>query len=91
MSIDDWRSKIDRIDNQLLILLNIRASCSVQIGKIKQKQSIPVHSFERENEILERLTANNPGPLEKDSIKRLFKYIIEETRNLENISTQEKV
>jgi chorismate mutase len=89
MSIDDWRSKIDRIDDQLLILLNIRASCSIHIGQIKQEQNTPVHSVEREKEILSRLSANNPGPLDEESIKRLFKQIIEESRYRERTSMQE--
>ena len=88
MSIESWRKKIDRIDDQILILLNIRASCAIEIGKIKRLQNIPVYSPEREKEILERLVANSPGPMTEHSIKTLFERIIDESRRTERITIE---
>ena len=35
-AIEQWRRRIDRIDSQLMGLLNSRSACAVEIGRIKQ-------------------------------------------------------
>ena len=90
MTIDDWREKIDRYDEQILKLLNERAACAVEIGKIKKSQNIDIYSPEREKSIFTRLTAMNPGPLSEKSIKVLFERIINESRQLEQEKVNEK-
>jgi len=68
MTIDklkNLRSKIDKIDKDLLKLIQMRASLAVDIGKIKSKIS-PNTSFykpDREANILRNiLKANEDGP-----------------------------
>jgi hypothetical protein len=45
MTIDDWRSKIDEIDRQLVELLNERSRCVVEIGRIKHSTGEPLYCF----------------------------------------------
>ena len=45
MSADDdqlkpWRERIDALDLQLLSLLNERAQCALEVGKIKEQQPV---------------------------------------------------
>ena len=37
-SLEKLRSRIDELDSELLKLLNERAKCVIEIGKIKQKE-----------------------------------------------------
>lgn len=82
-NIDDWRRRIDILNDEILKLLSERANCALQIGRLKHASGQPIHVPERESAVLERLDASNPGPLSSDAILRLFRAIIDETRRLE--------
>ena len=84
--IDVWRSRIDRIDAQLIGLLNSRSACAVEIGRLKRLLGLPVYSPEREAWILERVMRDNPGPLEPTAVRRVFERIIDESRRLERLA-----
>jgi len=88
--IDDWRRRIDVIDEQLMRLLNSRSACAVEIGKIKRALGLPVYSPEREAQVLERVTRNNPGPLDHGAVRRVFERIIDEGRRLERLAVEEE-
>ena len=87
--IEDWRNRIDAIDDQLMRLLNSRSACAVEIGRIKRALGLPVYSPEREARILERVMRENPGPLDPTAVKRVFERIIDESRRLERIAAEE--
>ena len=88
--IDDWRKRIDAIDDQLMRLLNSRSACAVEIGKIKRALGLPVYSPDREAWILDRVARENPGPLDNTAIRRVFERIIDESRRLERIASEEE-
>ena len=83
MDLDNWRRKIDELDKALLQLLNERAQCTVEIGKLKKELSLPIYDPEREKEIFARLETLNRGPLSQQAVRRLFERIIDESRHLE--------
>ena len=83
MDISDWRDEIDRIDEELLRLLNRRSACALEIGRIKRELNIPIYSPNRETEVIRHVTSLNEGPLEMGAIRRLFERIIDESRSLE--------
>jgi chorismate mutase/prephenate dehydratase len=72
------RSEIDRIDQQLLTLLNQRAACAQQIGELKQAADpdAPLYRPEREVQVLRRLVQQNPGPLGADTVAWLFREVM---------------
>lgn len=86
MDIDDWRTAIDEIDEQLLDLLNRRSACAIEIGRIKRERELPIYSPEREREVLSHVVSRNGGPLEGEAVRRLFERIIDESRRLERIT-----
>ena len=88
--IEDWRKRIDRIDEQLMQLLNSRSACAVEIGRIKRALGLPIYSPEREAQILERVARENPGPLDPMAVRRVFERIIDESRRLERLAIHEK-
>jgi chorismate mutase len=84
--VDEYRRRIDQIDEQLMKLLNARSACAVEIGRIKRRLGLPVYQPEREQWILERVARNNPGPLDPGAIKRVFERVIDESRRLERLA-----
>jgi len=81
--IGGWRLQIDALDDRLVALLNERAACAIEIGKLKRARNLPIHVPEREMEVLRRASAGNRGPLSKEAIRRLFERIIDESRSIE--------
>ncbi|KOR32437.1 prephenate dehydratase [Achromatium sp. WMS3] len=73
------RIEIDSLDAQILQLINQRAAIAQKVAKIKHEynaKAVRIYRPEREAQILHRLKTNNPGPLDNDTIIRLFKEII---------------
>jgi chorismate mutase len=87
-AIEQWRQRIDRIDSQLVGLLNSRSACAVEIGRIKRGAGLPVYSPEREAAVLERVTRESPGPLDPQAVRRVFERIIDEGRRLERLAVE---
>ena len=90
MSIEDWRRKIDEIDNKLVELFNERSKCAIEIGKIKQVENLRVYDPDREREILRRIKEANPGPLDDEGLQRLFERVIDECRRIERVERLKK-
>ena len=84
--IEEWRRRIDAIDDQLVRLLNSRSACVVEIGRIKRALGLPLYSPEREGELLQRVLRENTGPLDRAAVQRLFERIIDESRRLERVA-----
>lgn len=82
-TIDDWRAEIDRIDAELVALLNRRAECAVGIGRIKRRNGQPVYVPERERDVIQRVTSANGGPLPNAAVEAIFQTIMGQTRLLE--------
>ena len=74
--INKKRSRIDRIDQQLILLLNRRASVVDELKKLKIQMDLPIHAPLREKQIIQRLIRLNKGPLTGSEIKKLFTVII---------------
>ncbi len=83
MSLDELRTHLDVIDEQVLALLSRRAQVVAQVAAYKRQHAIPIHLPERETWIIERLQAKNPGPLSNEALERIFRTIIEEMRKFE--------
>ena len=47
MNLDDWRSRINDLDNQLLNLLNQRAEAALRIGVLKRRKALAYFVPER--------------------------------------------
>ena len=52
MDLDEWRSRINNLDNQILNLLNQRAEAALKIGDLKRLRDAPVYSPQREAEVV---------------------------------------
>ena len=82
-SLEKLRSRIDEIDSELLKLLNERAKCVTEIGKIKHKEKKDVLVPLREKELLDRLSRVNKGPITDAMVIYLFQQIIDTLKDLQ--------
>lgn len=93
MTDPDWRmrvlrERIDALDEQIVALLNERASCALEIGDIKRVVGMAIYQPGREKDVLDHVRRVNDGPLDGDAVMRLFERIIDEARRLERVVQQ---
>ena len=83
-TLDSLRDDIDRVDEVLVRLLNERARCACEIGRLKKALGMEVYQPEREKQVIEHVRkVASEGPLGPEAIARLFERIIDEARSLE--------
>lgn len=77
------RRRIDQLDEEIVRLLNERASCANEIGALKEQVGVDTYQPSREEAVLAHVRGVNPGPLAADAVTRVFERIIDESRSLE--------
>lgn len=77
------RTKIDELDEQILAILNRRASIVREIGQIKADQHTDFYTPARETAIYERLERLNQGPFPNESIRSVFREIFSASLSME--------
>ena len=83
MTLEELRSEIDKLDDNLLVLLNQRMNWVHKVGEIKNKTKALIYRPEREKSILERMYSQNDGPLNKEAIEAIYLEIFAAARNIE--------
>ncbi|MFY0687865.1 MAG: prephenate dehydratase [Cyclobacteriaceae bacterium] len=81
--LDELRKSIDQIDDKLIQLLNERMENVMQVGKLKRDTKAVIYRPEREKAIIERLSANSHGLLNRAAIEAIFLEIFAVSRNYE--------
>jgi chorismate mutase/prephenate dehydratase len=84
MNLDDWRSRINNLDDEILELLNQRGTAALRIGELKRQQDLPYFIPEREAQLLERLVARSRGPLGAEAIRAIWREILSASLALEH-------
>ena len=74
MNIEELRRKIDKIDSDILSLLNQRMDIVHEIGLLSPHRT--VFTGQREKEIIDRLNALSEGKLNVESIKAVFQRFL---------------
>lgn len=83
-TLEDLRRDIDRVDEVLVRLLNERARCVCEIGRLKKALGVEIYQPDREKDVLKHVReVATEGPLGPEAIGRLFERIIDEARRLE--------
>lgn len=82
-SIDKLREEIDKIDSEILRLLNKRTNIAIEIANIKRALNLKFYSPERERAILKRITDMNQGPFPNDALRFIFREILSASLSLE--------
>ena len=93
LTIEELRTRIDVIDEQLVRLLNVRVACAVEVGRLKHEAGMPIYQPEREAQVLSRVrqSATDPsGPLTAEAVVRIFERIIDEARRAEREASERR-
>ncbi|NKB77176.1 MAG: prephenate dehydratase [Gammaproteobacteria bacterium] len=79
-----YRKQIDRIDEDILNLMNKRITAAKSIGEIKATLEKPAfYRPEREAQVIRRLKSLNGGPLDDFGVESLYREIMSVTRGME--------
>lgn len=81
--LDKLRKEIDKIDDEMLELLNKRSRIVLEVGNIKRAGKVKFYRPDRELQILGRLTVQNKGPFPNDALKSIYREILSASLSLE--------
>src|SRR5437588_9207888 len=84
-SLKNLRTQIDKLDLQILKLVNERAGVAAEIGKYKNDHGAEVFSPAREEEVLKNVLEANNGPLDAPTVRAIFREIMSGSRALQKI------
>ena len=76
MSLEKLRQHIDKIDIQIVKLLNRRVRLSQQIFEVKNKLNLSIYDQQREEKVIENVIRQNQGLLTPQQIESIFQVII---------------
>ena len=83
MDIADWRRKIDDLDRQLVRLMNERAQCAHEIGRLKRNSAMPIYEPDRERIIFQNIARVNEGPLSDVQLRQVYERLVEVMRQIQ--------
>jgi chorismate mutase/prephenate dehydratase len=79
------RAQIDKLDLQIVDLLNKRAHLAGEIGKVKNDHGAEVFSPAREEEVLQNVVQANKGPLDEGTVRAVFRELMSGSRALQKV------
>jgi chorismate mutase len=85
MEIEDWRNKIDELDEKIVELLSERAEAAKAIGRMKRAASLPIYEPQREKHVFEHVKAKNPGGLPEAELLHVYERIMDVMRSLQRV------
>ncbi|NTV98204.1 MAG: chorismate mutase [Chlorobiaceae bacterium] len=80
LEIEEWRKKIDAIDQKLAALLCERLHCAQNISSLKSMLGEQVLQPEREKEVLYNVMNHADSPLISQALEKIYRCILEESR-----------
>jgi chorismate mutase/prephenate dehydratase len=84
-SLKHLRGSIDKLDLQILDLVNKRAALAAEIGKVKNDHGAEVFTPAREEEVLKNVLEANKGPLDEGTIRAIYREIMSGSRALQKV------
>src|SRR6202167_1740260 len=87
MTIPEHRKAIDKLDAQIVKLLNERTRHVLEIGEIKIKAGEAIYAPHRERAVFRRISSLNEGPIKDDSLRAIYREIMSSALSLEKSMT----
>src|SRR5204863_3986797 len=84
-ALKSLRASIDKLDMQLVKLVNERASAAAEIGRIKNDQGAEVFNPAREEEVYQNVLQANKGPLDEATVRAVYREIMSGARALQKV------
>jgi chorismate mutase / prephenate dehydratase len=83
MSLNKLRQQIDRLDKNIVSLLNQRANLALQVAEVKKTEGKSVYCPDREREILKKIALLSNGPLKSSALEAIYREIMSSSLALE--------
>ncbi len=74
--LEPYRKRIDKIDEEVVRLLNERAEMAIEIGKHKIGSDRPTYAPDREAKVLNHIRSVNHGPFSDATIEAIYREIM---------------
>ncbi len=87
MNIPEHRKAIDKLDAQIVRLLNERTRHVLAIGGIKLKAGEEIYAPHRERAVFERICGLNEGPMTGEQLRAVYREIMSSALALEKTMT----
>jgi chorismate mutase/prephenate dehydratase len=75
-ALADLRTRIDRLDAQLLALLSERARVAEEVGTLKRREGSPLFRPDRAAQVIAKMQAANSGPLKSQHVAAIWREIM---------------
>ncbi len=76
MDLTPYREKIDKLDHQIVEILNERLSLATEIGKLKRSKGGQIYVAEREDAVLRKVGDLNQGPIKNEALQAIYREIM---------------
>jgi len=80
MSLPKLRAEVDRVDRQLIGLLNRRMRLARRIGVFKALNGRKILDARRERSLMQKLIRRNRGPIETAELSSIYRVILRTSR-----------
>ncbi len=87
MSLHEHRQAIDKLDHEIVRLLNERTRHVLEIGAIKMRAGEEIYAPHRELAVLDRVCKLNQGPITNESLRAIYREIMSSALSLEKSMT----
>ena len=87
MNIPEHRKAIDKLDAQIVKLLNERTQHVLEIGGIKMKAGEEIYAPHRERAVFQRICKLNRGPITNESLRAIYREVMSSALSLEKSMT----
>ena len=87
MSLPEHRHAIDKLDAQIVRLLNERTRHVLAIGEIKLAAGEEIYAPHRERAVFDRVCGHNAGPITNEQLRAIYREIMSSALALEKSMT----
>ena len=75
-NLPELRIQIDKLDRELLALLNQRARVAEEVGEVKRREGSPFFRPDRVAAVIEKIQQANTGPLKNEHVEAIWREIM---------------
>jgi chorismate mutase len=83
-ALSSSRQRIDRIDDQVVQLLNERAAVVREVGVVKARFHAPASAPGREEQVLSRVADQARAPLSPEAVRKIYRTLLAEMSSMED-------
>jgi chorismate mutase/prephenate dehydratase len=87
LNLTEHRKAIDKLDAQIVRLLNARTQHVLAIGDIKLKAGEEIYAPHRERAVFDRVCGHNAGPMTDEQLRAIYREIMSSALALEKTMT----